>query len=369
MAGSSVTPDGVNPSVRVEPTTDRMLQAKVVDNVLTSNTYASRALGMGAPMNGKTWDIPIKVTDSGLGQFFSGLTTLSSSASDTLIELSYAHTIFAQPVVSIMDESFANTGTQQVIDLDEYKFEEAVGEATAQLGTAIFGTGSGSQPLGLEAHVDDGTNAGTIGGQSRTTYSVLDSTVTASGGTLTLAKMSTLDSTVSAAGMANESPNIGVTTKTVWDLYESLLSPQLRNQYTINGGNVLPIRGNQIASRRDAGATGGFTALTFRGFPIIADDKATSGVLYFLNERYLQWRGRTTVPARYAGQLSKVNLGEADTTEGVMAAQPPTANGWFFQDYQVMPNQAGMIARFYVIGQLVGSQPRRHGKLTGVTGV
>jgi len=369
MAGSAITPDGIAPGVRVEPTTDRKLQAKVVDNVLSSNTYASRLLGMGGPMNGKTWDIPIKVTDSGLGQFFAGLTTLSSSASDTLIELSYAQTLFAQPVVSIMDESFANSGPQQMIDLDEYKFEEAIAESISQLGTAVFGTGSGLQPLGLEAHVDDGTNAGTIGGQSRTTFSVLNSTVTASGGTLTLARMSTLDSAISAAGLSNESPNIGVTTKSIWDNYESLLSPQLRNQYTINGGNVLPLRGNQIVARRDAGATGGFTALTFRGFPIIADDKATSQVLYFLNERYIQWRGRTVVPAKYAGQLSKVNLGEPSTVEGVMAEQPPTANGWFFQDYQVMRDQAGMIARFYVIGQVVGSQPRRHGKLTGVTGV
>jgi len=34
-----------------------------------------------------------------------------------------------------------------------------------------------------------------------------------------------------------------------------------------------------------------------------------------------------------------------------------------------MHNQAGMIGRFYVIGQMVGSQPRRQGKLTGITGV
>jgi hypothetical protein len=62
-------------------------------------------------------------------------------------------------------------------------------------------------------------------------------------------------------------------------------------------------------------------------------------------------------------------LGNRQTYEGVGAENPPTDYGWFFQKRQVMPNQAGMIGRFYVIGQLVGSQPRRHGKLTGVQGI
>ena len=364
-----ITPDGIAPNSRIDPTTDRKLRAKVVDNVLNARTYMSRQMGMGKPLSGKTFDIPIKVTDSGLGSFYSGLETLSSSASDTLIELSYAQTAFEQPIVSIMLESFANSGAEQVVDLDAYKIEEAVAEAIQRLGTAMYGTGSGKQPLGLEAHIDDATNTSTIGGQNRTTYGVLNSTVTASGGTLSLAKMATLDDAVSASGIQDESPNIGVTTKAVWSLIEQLYAPQLRNEYSLTGGNILPLRGNQIISRKDAGATGGFSAITFRGMPIIKDDACTSGVLYFINERYLTWRGRTRVPNAYKGQLEKVSLGERKTIEGVGAETMPTDAGWFFQKMQMMPNQAGMIGRFHVLGQMVGEQPRRHGKLTGITGV
>lgn len=365
-----VTPQGINPNSRINPTTLRKLAAKVVDNVLTSRTYMSRLMGMGKPFNGKTYDIPIKVTDSGLGQFFTGLELLNSSASDTLIELSWAHTAFSQPVVSIMLESFANSGPEGVIDLDVFKMEEAVAEAVQKLGTALYGTGASNQPAGLEYHVDDGSNSATYGGQSRTTYSVLNSTVTAAASNkLTLAQMGTLDDNCSATGMENESPNIGVTTKLVWGLYEQLLQPQVRNTYSLTGGNVLPMRGSEIMPRKDAGATGGFTSLTFRGFPIIKDDAATPGVLYFLNERYFGWHGRNVVPSKYAGQLERVRLGARRTIEGVGADMPPADYGWFFQPYQVMPNQAGMIARFYVIGQVCGSQPRRHGKLTGITGI
>jgi len=80
-----------------------------------------------------------------------------------------------------MLESFANDGPQQAINLDVYKMEEAQMEAIAKLGPAFYGTGSGNQPLGLGAIVDDGTAVGTIGGQSRTTYTTLKSTVTSLG--------------------------------------------------------------------------------------------------------------------------------------------------------------------------------------------
>lgn len=371
MAGSSVTPGGIAPSARIEATTERRLYRKVVDQVLTSASFMSRLMGMGKPFNGKTFDIPIKVTDSSLGEFFSGLDTLSSQASDTLIELSYAHTAFAQPVVSIMLESFANSGPEQSIDLDLFKYEEAVAEAIEALSDAMFGTGSGDQPLGLEAHVDDGTNASTIGGQSRTTYSVLNGTRTASGGTLTLSKLATLESAVCSAGVGSEYPSIHVTTKTVWDLFEQLLQPNVRAEYASIGYPALPLRASGVVrSRADLGGHAGFTALTYRGIPVISDESATSGVWYMLNERYLEWRGRTAVPSKYSGQLEKIKLGAPKTIEGApVGFSAPSDAGWFMQSMQMMPNQAGMIGRVYVIGQVVGSQPRRQGQLNAITGV
>lgn len=366
-----ITPDGINPNARINPTTERKLYRKVVDNVLASRTYMARQMGMGKPFRGKTYDIPIKITDSGLGEFFAGLETLSSAASDTMIELSYAQTAFAQPVVSIMLESFANSGPEGSIDLDVFKLEEAVAESVQKLGTAAYsGTSASSEPLGLESHVDDGTTAGTIGGQSRTTYSGLNGTVTASGGTLTLAKLATLESAIVAAGIASEYPSLHLMDKTRWDLYERLLQPNIRAEYASIGFNSLPLRGDSVRSRGELKGHAGFTAMSYRGIPVIADDAATSGVWYMLNERYLGWRGRTSVPSKYAGQLEKVDVALGAVTEGVGAVQkPPSSAGWFFQKQQMMPNQAGMIGRFYVIGQVVGSQPRRQGKLTGITGV
>ena len=360
--------DGITNSNRVENTTERKLYAKVVDNVLNSRTLAAHLMGKGKPFNGKTFDYTIKITDSGAGEFFSGLETLASAASDTTIQLSYAHTAFAQPIVIPMLEAFANTGPEATIDLSAFKYEEAHAEATQKLGTAFYGTGTGEQPLGLGAICDDATDVSSIGGQSRSTYSALNGQRNASGGTLSLSKLATLYDDCSAAGIEAEEPTSMWTTKAIWSLYEQLLSPQVRADYRSVGYDMLPVRGDAMVKRVDLKGAAGLSALSFRGIPMLKDDGCTSQTLFMTNEHYLNWHGRTIVPAKFAGMIEKVNLGTPSTMEGVAAA-PSEYNGWFHQKEQMMPTQAGLLGRLYVIGQLCTSQPRRQGMLTGITGV
>ena len=366
----SYTPDGIQFSNRVDGTTNRMLHAKVVDNVLNAPTYYSRLLSQGKPFLGKTEDVTVDVLQDTQGEFFVGLETLNSAAANTTVTLSYAQTAFTQPQVSIMLESFANTGATGIIPLDAFKYEKAAAEALQRLGTSIYSDGSANQPLGLAAIVDDGSVVGTIGGQSRSTYTTLKSTVTASGGTLTLAKMATLWDNVSAAGLSNEEPNLGLCAPAVWSLYEQLLQPNVRNDYAGSGYPSVAVRGQNMESAQKNGA--GFSALSFRGKGILKDNFATSGVLFFLNERYFDWMGRAIVPEEYKDLVEKVNLGTMKAYEGTGAEAldlPSEYNGWFYQKPLVLPNQAGMIARFYIIGQTVARGFRRSGKLTGITSV
>lgn len=365
--------DGIQFGNRVDNFTERKLYAKVVDNVLNAPTYFSRILSQGKEMEGKTEDVTVDVTADTQGQFFTGLETLNSSAVNTTITLSYAQTAFTQPQVSIMVESFANSGPLGTIPLDNFKYQKAAAQALQAFGSAIYADGTANRPLGLAAGVDDGSVVGTIGGQSRTTYPVLDATVTSSGGTLTLAKMATLYDTISAAGLTSESPNVGLTTKTVWSLYESLLTPNVRTSYNEAGYQKLGIR-SRFAERNSATLrdSAGFNSISFRELPIIKDDFATSGVLFFLNEEYFDWKGRTIVPEIYKPYLSKVDLGTDAVYEGTGAQaldMPSEYNGWFYQKPMMMPNQAGMIARFYVFGQTVWQAFRRQGKLTAITSV
>lgn len=371
MSGSySQNFDGMGFNNRVDNFTNRKLYTKVVDNVLNAPTYFSRIMSMGKPFMGKTEEVTVDVISDNQGQFFTGIPTLNSSAANTTITLAYAQTAFTQPQVSIMVESFANVGELGIINLDTFKYEKAAAEAMQQLGSAIYSDGSANQPNGLGIIVLD---SGTIGGQSRSVYPTLKATVTASGGTLTLAKMATLYDTISVASISQETPNVGVTDQPTWSLYEQLLTPNVRASYDEVGYNVLRVRGKfmerNTAELRDAA---GFNAISYRGMPIIRDTFCTAGFLHFLNEDYFDWKGRTIVPEEYKGFVEKVNLGTLKTYEGTGARaleMPSEYNGWFYQKPLILPNQPGMIARFYVIGQTVGKSFRRQGKLTGITGV
>lgn len=355
---------------RIDGTTERKLHAKVVDNALNAATYFSRSVSAGKPFLGKTEDITVDVVSDTQGEFFTGLETLSSSAVQTTVTLSYAHTAFTQPKVSIMLESFANAGQTGTIPLDAFKYEKAAAEALQRFGSAVYADGTANRPNGLGNIVLD---SGTIGGQSRSTYSTLAATVTASGGTLTLAKLATLFDTISAAGLQSQEPNIGVMTKTVWSLYEQLLTPNVRAQYNEVGYNALGVRAQYaVRSKSELKNAAGFSSLSYRGMNFIKDDFATSGYLHLLNESYFAWHGRSVVPDEYKDFLTKVNLGTMKAYEGTGAdalEMPSEYNGWFYQKPLMLPNQAGMISRFYVIGQMVASGFRRSGKLTGITSV
>jgi len=348
------------------------LHAKVVDNVLTAPMFFSRVTSMGSPFQGLTMNWSVDVTSDTQGQFFVGLEPLSSSAVQTTIPLAYAQTAFTQPKVGVMLDSFANTGEGAVIDLDLFKYAKAGSQAMQKLGTAIFADGSANRPNGLGLIVDD---TGTIGGQSRSTYSQLNATDTSSGGTLTLAKLATLYSAVTTSSIDYSQPTIGVTTKAVFDLYEQLLQPTVRATYDNIGFDKLGTRALTVKrgeGQGSAAAASGFDALSYRGVPIVRDDFGTSGYIYLLNERTFGWFGRSIVPDIYKGMVDKVNLGTNKAYEGVGAEaldMPSEYNGWFYQKDMVLPNQAGSIGRFYVIGQVCTWEPRRNGRLTGITSV
>lgn len=367
----TVTPDGIPVSNRVDTTTERKLHAMVVDNILNSTTLESRMMGMAKQFRGKTADYTLKITNSGAGQFVVGLENLAMNASDTTITLSFAHTAFTQPIVIPMLEAFANTGPEGTIDLSMFKVDEAQAESINRVGIAAYGTGSGGQPLGLEAIVDNGTNTSTIGGQSRSTYTVLNDGYQTAATTLSFAKMGNLEDGVRAAGIDSERPSVYFTTKTAWSLFEQLHNREVRAEYATIGYNMLPVRGTSLVKAPDLKGGAGFTALTFRGKPVVDDDNATSGVMYALNERYTFWLGRSIVPPLFRDFLEKVSLGKPKTIEGVSAStyegMPSAYNGWFYQKLMISPSQAAAIARYWVIGQMVVSQPRRNGKLTGIT--
>lgn len=258
-----------------------------------------------------------------------------------------------------LDELSVNATEEKVIDLAKLEMESTAQDMADDLGTIFYGDGTGNgskDPLGLEAIVDDGTNAATYGSLSRTTYaSQLSSTVTASGGTLTLAKMATL---YNAATSGSQKPTVGFTTEAIFALYEQLLQPQERI-----AKDVSMVKGGGNMGKAGTGMVGGtgFTGLYYKGFPILADEKCTSGVLYFVNENYLDWYAlpmAMTDPIKYRSQDIEGN----DYSE-------VTGLGFSWSGWIKPTNAASVVGHIYLGGELISRNPRRHAKLTGITGV
>ena len=344
---------------RVTTTTQSKLLPKVVDTILNSNVLATRILTKASKWNGERLKFPVKYAKNTTGQSFSGFDSFSTAATDNRVNLEFVPKFYQMTVALPLDELSVNATEERVLDLAKLEMQSTAQDMADDIGTLFYGdgTGNGSKDfLGLEAIVDDGTNAATYGSLSRTTYSSqLRSTVTASSGTLSLVKMANLYSAVTSG---SQKTTLGVTTEAIFNLYESLLQPQERIAKDVSmmksGGNM---------GKAGTGMVGGtgFTGLYYKGFPILADEKATSGVLYFLNEDFLDWYAlpvAMTTPVSYRSQDIEGN----DYSE-------VTGLGFSWSDWIKPTNSASVVGHIYLGGEFVSQNPKRHGKLTGITGV
>lgn len=343
---------------RVTTTTQSKLMPKVVDTILNSNVFATRMLSKAAKWNGERMKFPVKYAKNTTGTSFAGFDTFSTSATDNRVNLEFVPKFYQMSVALPLDELSANATEEKVIDLAKLELSSTAQDMADDIGTLFYGTGTGNGGkdfLGLEAIVDDSTNAATFGGLSRSTYTTLRSTVTASSGTLSLAKMSTL---YNAATSGSQKPTLGLCSETIFGLYEQLLQPQERIAKDVSmmkaGGNMGKAGTGMI------GGTG-FTGLFYKGFPILADEKATSGVLYFVNEDFLDWYAlpvAMTESIKYRSQDIEGN--DYSDVEGL---------GFSWSGWIKPTNSASIVGHVYLGGELISANPKRHAKLTGITSV
>jgi hypothetical protein len=345
-----------------------VLITKVVDNVLNSNILCLRLIGNAK--EGKGYDVrkTIKYQLSGTASSFAGLDTFSAAQLSTRVKMIYDMRAARQPVAISGMDAVANKSAESQTDLVKESTEETQQELVDAIGTMIYGNGTGNANkdfIGLGAIVDDATDVSTIGGLARSTYAVLNATRTASGGTLTLAKLATLFSAVSS-GSGNASPTLMISNETVWDLYEQLLTPMVREQYSMLGYYDVGRVGGAKRAGQGLVGTQGFVALSYKGIPFVRDEKATAQTLWMLNENWLQWYGWDS---RGFADYTKVAF-TSTQIEGEYA-EPPMSNftGFNWSGLKTPTNQFGVIADVILLGNLTSWQPRRQGRLTGVTGV
>lgn len=350
---------------RVTTITQDEILPKVVDTILDDNFITYRYVSMGKRWTGHQLSKPIKYQKSGLGGSFSGLDTHSTSTVQTRVLMTYDVRGYEMPVVIPGMEKAVNRTPAQVLGLVATEVESAQEDAMDDIGDMLYGDGTGNSSkdfLGLDALNDDGTSVDSIGGLSRTTYTTLQSTRTASGGTLDLDKIATLTTAVSGGGAARQQVSIFISDETVRDHYESLLSATVRANYESFGVPRMTRRSKAPIRASELGGAAGFTSLTFRGIPWIADEKSTSQTLWALNENYLDWYGLNDP------DLKSISMGR-NTHDSVYNDAPRENIGFQWTGFMRPINQYGEVAHMYLLGQFTTFNPRRLGRLTGITGV
>lgn len=337
-------------SNRVADATKNYLMPQLVEGVLQGNIGISYFLVRSKKFSGAQVEIPFKWQKNTTGSSFSGFDLLTTAAVDNTIKLTYDAKFNEISVVLPKSDLALNDTPEKVADLMKRQTMSDAYDLADNIGTQFYADGlgnGGKDMLGLAAIVDDGTTAATIGGQARATYTALNSTVTASGGTMTLAKLYTLWDSVSEG---NQEPSLILTTKTVRSLYNQLLTPNERYSLPVSGKDKLYM-------------TTGAEQLAFRSAPIVADSKCTSGVLFMLNEKSIEYKAIPKWPMAEAINFAPEEMNGEPSPDVVKGL------GFHWGGWVKPTNQEAIVGRVIHAGNMVALNPRFNGKLTGITGI
>ncbi len=332
---------------RIQTTVQTKYLPFVVDTILNSNVLFQRVVRGAKKWSGRTLRVPVKVSKNTTGTSFRGFDTFSTSATDNRQFLEFTPSFYQISVALPGDELSVADTEDKVLDLMKLTIQSDTEDMADDLGTIFYADGTGNSskdPLGLAALVDDGTSVATIGGLSRSTYATLASTVTASSGTLTLAKVDTLWSAVTSGA---QKPSATYTTEAVFNFYGQLLRPQER------------IMKEASKMKGMTGGTG-FTSLEYNAKPIIADEKCTSGAFIMVNEDFVDWYALPYFNAKPISYKSQIEGNDYSAPLGL---------GFSWSDWVIPANSASVVGHVYFGGQFITTNPKRHGKLTGITGI
>lgn len=343
----------------VQSVTRQKIVPSVVEGIVNGNVLTMRLIGNSKKWSGESLKRPAMIALNTAGGSYSGFDSFSTSQVDTRILFSYDPRQSYQSVVLSNLDLAVNATQERVLDLLAVEMEEAKISMMDRIGTAFYADGTGNSNkdfLGLGAHVDDGTNVATLGGITRSSYSTLmNSSVTSSVGAITRSRIAT---SFDAASHGSDQPSLIVTDKTTWSYVEALFAPQIRLNYE----GYAQVTRTDV--KKDVSALKGeigFNALMFRGTPIVRDEKCTSGYMYFLTEKYLEWFGLQH-PSH-----EKVTLGSSNLVESGAYEKAPQVEGFSWSGLKEPVNQDAEIGQILLYGNLVCWSPRHQAVLKGIT--
>lgn len=341
------------PNVNVSTTTNQYLAPFWVDLILRDNYFFGKVMQKTKKWDGSQMLFPIKYQKGVASVAFNGYDLLPITQQPVSVSMTFYPTFVATNVSLAGSDMSVNATPMQTLKLLSVTMESRKQDASDDIGNFLQGDGTsfgGKAPSGLGNIVDNGTVAATYGGLSRSTYTGLNATVTASGGTISLVKVRTLWNTISDGPVI---PDFIITDYTTWGYFEQLQTPYQRNNQDYSPAD------------RTVSQTSGYTEQRWDGMIISRDKKITTGNFYMLNlgdtlDWYALkwWEGeRVTAKAKdIQGNVYEDKLyapGDAFTWTGMIRAY----------------NQGAVNGFMILGGQLICKAPFRNAVLTGITGV
>lgn len=341
------------PGVNITTTTNQYLAPMWVDQVLRDNYFFGRIMRKTKKFEGSQHLQPIKYQKGVASVAFNGYDLLPITQQPTSVNMTFYPTFIATNVSLAGTDLSTNATAMQTLKLLSVEMESRKQDAADDVGNFLQGDGSsfgGKAPNGLANTIDDGTNASTYGGLSRSTYTGLNATVTASGGTISLVKVRTLWNSISDGPVI---PDFIVTDYTTWGYFEQLQTPYQRNNSDF------------AASDRTVAQTSGYTEQRWDGMIISRDKKITTGYFYMLNlEQTLDWH------ALKWWEGERVSPKAKDIQGNVYEDKIYAPGDAFTWTGMIRAYNQGTINGFMILGgQLICKAPFRNGVLTGITGV
>lgn len=346
----------------VTTTTREFILPKVYDQVTTGTPGLMTFLQKPKEWKtGTTYEFPIKYTDSTNGGNMGIADKLDSNRENVRVKASFNLKAANKPVVVAIAETTANMGDERIVDLLETEFDSQAQSLLTLMAQNLYtGNGTGNDWDSLAGAASDSTVYGTYGSLSRSIYTAWEGYYLASAGALTLAKLATADDAVT---IGVDSPDLALTTKSIWSTYESLLTPSVRANFSTSGYPKMNAWGG-VPSTPGMGAQQGFVYLTFRGTPIAKDEQVPSGKFFLTNTK-----GFGFVGFNYEDEtIMTANFKK--TTDAVPAGVPgnvKSTRGFQFRKMMSPVDQLTKVGYLIYAGNFVATNCRLNGTLSGTT--
>jgi len=208
---------------------------------------------------------------------YSGYDAIDLTPQDGISAAEYSWKQIAASIAISGIEEAKNRGTEAIIKLLNAKIQQAEMSLKTSVNDMLFsnGTGNGGKDFNGLANIV-GTQNNTVGGIDASANTWWNPTqATTMGAALSLVNMADV---YNRASKGSDVPDLIITNHSLFEEYESLLTPNVRYQDVSK-------------------ANAGFTNLMFKQTPIVFDlalaTDATDAPMYFLNTKYLKLTGMT----------------------------------------------------------------------------